>query len=126
MIGFLTVLVALPRLALYGCILLAVRTAPDFALSASGFQWLRIAGYTHLQGVLLTGALTIMAISTLFHALYLIKILVVSLACICSLCCLGRLRRTMGKELQSRYEILELLFYSQKGVMHVLTLLSCY
>lgn len=46
-----------------------------------------------------------MAISTLFHALYLIKILAASLACICSLCCLGRLRSSMSKELHSRYEI---------------------
>jgi len=105
MIGFVTVLVALPRLALYGCILLAVRTAPDFALSANGFQWLRTAGYTQLQGGLLAGALVIMAISTLFHALYLIKILAASLVCICSLCCLGRLRSSMSKELHSRYEI---------------------
>ncbi|KAF9428877.1 hypothetical protein BGZ94_000656, partial [Podila epigama] len=104
--GSLSVLVALPRLVLYGCVLYAASAVPDFSLSERGFQWLQIPGYTVTEGTLLSGTLVIMTLSTLCHLVYLLKILAAAFVCLCTLCCLTRSRKAMSKDLSSRISTL--------------------
>ncbi|KAF9986438.1 hypothetical protein BGZ65_007570 [Modicella reniformis] len=99
--GFMSALVTLPRLFIYGCILFSVKWIPDLALSAAAFEWLQLNGFSALRSGILKGTLIIVAMSTLLHTLYVIKILIAVAMCICSFCCLGRLRKAMNRDLKT-------------------------
>lgn len=102
-VGFVAIVVVLPRLAVYGCILFAVSKVPDFALTSRGFQAIGLTGFTNLEGGLLTGSLAVIALSSVVHALHLIRVLLCGIVCVLSVCYLGKLRSTLNKDLETRY-----------------------
>jgi hypothetical protein len=102
-VGFVALVVVLPRLAVYGCILFAVSQAPDFALTSRGFQAIGLIGFTNLEGGLLTGSLAVISLSSVVHALHLIRVLLCGIVCALSVCYLGKLRSTFNKDLETRY-----------------------
>ncbi|KAF8942181.1 hypothetical protein BGZ47_006751 [Haplosporangium gracile] len=100
--GFTAVLVSIPRLMVYASILLAVKNIPDLATSQQGFQAIHLASFATLKGVLLKVALAVMALSTVLHGLHLVRIVLAAVVCIFSLCYLGRMRKAMVRDLESR------------------------
>ncbi|KAF9361653.1 hypothetical protein BGX26_000605 [Mortierella sp. AD094] len=107
--GFTSALVTLPRLALYVSIIYAVKSIPDLGTSALGFQWLQLEDYSSFNANLAICTLAVIAMSSIVHALSLARILIAGLICSCSVCCLGRIKRTIDRDLKCRI------------VMHVLS-----
>ncbi|KAG0277164.1 hypothetical protein BGZ95_006390 [Linnemannia exigua] len=101
--GFTAVLVSLPRLIVYSSILLAAKNTPDFATSQQGFESMQLSSsFTSLEGLLLKIMLVVMAASTVIRGLHLVRILGAGLVCTFSLCFLGRMRKAMTRDLESR------------------------
>ncbi|KAF9542323.1 hypothetical protein EC957_002129 [Mortierella hygrophila] len=100
--GFTAVLVSIPRLMVYASILLAAKNIPDLATSQQGFQAIQLASFTTLEGILLKVAMAIMALSTAVHGLHLVRIVLAGVLCTLSLCYLGRMRKAMTRDLESR------------------------
>ncbi|KAF9156282.1 hypothetical protein BG015_006326 [Linnemannia schmuckeri] len=100
--GFTAVLVSIPRLMVYASILLAAKNIPDLATSQQGFQAIQLASFAALKGILLKAALAVMALSTILHGLHLVRIVLAGVVCTFSLCYLGRMRKTMARDLESR------------------------
>ncbi|KAF9139680.1 hypothetical protein BGX30_007620 [Mortierella sp. GBA39] len=100
--GFTAVLVSIPRLMVYASILLAAKNIPDLATSQQGFQAIQLASFATLEGILLKVAMAIMALSTAVHGLHLVRILLACVLCTLSLCYLGRMRKAMTRDLESR------------------------
>ncbi|KAF9359687.1 hypothetical protein BGX34_008208 [Mortierella sp. NVP85] len=100
--GFMSALVTLPRLIVYGFILYSVRGIPDLALSSATFEMLGIDGFSALRCGLLKGSLVVIALSAILHTLYTVKLLIAAAMCSCTICCLGRLKKTMDKDLRTR------------------------
>lgn len=97
--------VSLPRLIVYASILLAAKNIPDLATSQQGFQAIQLASFTTVEGALLRVTLVVMALSTVVHGLHLVRIVLAGVVCIFSLCYLGRMRKAMTRDLESRYVI---------------------
>lgn len=98
----MSALVTLPRLIVYGFILYSVRGIPDLALSSATFELLGIDGFGALRSGLLKGSLLIIALSAILHTLHTIKILIAVTMCSCTICCLGRLKKAMDRDLRTR------------------------
>ncbi|KAF9175799.1 hypothetical protein BGX20_011184 [Mortierella sp. AD010] len=52
--GFTSVLVTLPRLAVYALIIYVVKPIPNLGTSATGFQWLQLEGFTSFNANFIT------------------------------------------------------------------------
>ncbi|KAI8363666.1 hypothetical protein B0O80DRAFT_18947 [Mortierella sp. GBAus27b] len=63
---------------------------------------LQLDGFTSLRSTLLKGSMLIIALSTILHTLFTVKILIAVAMCTCSICCLGRLRKAMDRDLKTR------------------------
>ncbi|KAH7058184.1 hypothetical protein BKA57DRAFT_144211 [Linnemannia elongata] len=100
--GFTAMLVSIPRLMVYASILLAAKNIPDLATSQQGFEAIQLTSFATLEGILLKAALAIMALSTVVHGLHLIRIVLAGAVCTFSLCYLGRMRKAMTIDLESR------------------------
>ncbi|KAF9932035.1 hypothetical protein FBU30_009099 [Linnemannia zychae] len=103
--GFTASLVSIPRLIVYGCILIAAKNIPDMGTSQQAFQTLQSttsAILTSLDSLLLRIALVVMALSLGVYAIHLIIIVLASVICTLSLCYLGRMRKAMTRDLESR------------------------
>ncbi|GJJ69374.1 hypothetical protein EMPS_01720 [Entomortierella parvispora] len=116
--GSIAVIVVLPRLVVYGCILYSASLVPDFALSAQGFQSIGLAGYTSLEGGLLTSVLVAIAVSSVVHAVHLLRVTLCGIACALSVCSIGKYRRTLIKDLESRISILVMSAQQKSGSYH--------
>jgi len=98
----MSALVTLPRLIVYGFILYSVRGIPDLALSSATFETLGIDGFSALRSGLLKGSLLVITLSAILHTLYTVKVLIAAAMCSCTICCLGRLKKAMDRDLKTR------------------------
>ncbi|CAO3574866.1 unnamed protein product [Mortierella alpina] len=100
--GFGALLVALPRLAVYACVVYAAKDLPGMATTAIGFQQLGLSSNPGHDRWPLMVTLGIMALSIVVYALQLIRIMLSATMCIFSLCYLGRIKRTMARDVEFR------------------------
>ncbi|KAF9910257.1 hypothetical protein EC991_006986 [Linnemannia zychae] len=99
--GFTAVLVSVPRLIIYASILLAARNIPGYATSQQAFQVMKLS-FTSSEGLFLKITLAVMTVSTVVRGLHLVRILLAGIVCTSALCYLGRMRKTMTRDLESR------------------------
>ncbi|KAF9110493.1 hypothetical protein BGX27_006288 [Mortierella sp. AM989] len=116
--GFTSALVTLPRLVVYGTVIYAVKSIPDLGVSASGFQWLHLEGFNSFNNHLMICTLIIIALSLAVHALNLAKVLVSGIVCSCSVCFLGRIKKTIDRDLKSRIAMHVLSTYHSTRFQH--------
>lgn len=108
---------------------MAAKNIPDLATSQQGFQAIQLTPFATVEGVLLKVVLVVMALSTVVHGLHLVRIVLAGVVCTFSLCYLGRMRKAMNRDLESRY-VLYCIYDAHEMKdsnlrTHLLSLLSC-